>query len=583
MRRQVFFLVSAFLICFSASVASGEPEVRTYTYTASSLSTTADETPSAVTISPGQCQLLTKSFTLDAVSASQITRLRLESAMPNFLDLDLLDASKSGNTFSHEYQICVQPDAPCGSYDVEMTFIFLDALDSEVTRRNHTEVVVVPCAPLLPTAPGSLSANPVSSSQINLSWQDRSSNESGFKIERSFSLSSGFSQIAVVGENATSYSNIGLAPSTTYYYRVRAYNSSGDSGPSNTSSATTPPWDAPDDYGDSCSQATDISLNSSRNGRIDFPGDLDYFRISVPAEGQLRVFSSGSTDTWGGLHSSICTILEEDDDSGEGLNFLIQRDVTLGTYYISVRHLSSSGTGDYILNVEFYSEDLIVYPQLALGGGYEVALFLSNSTTTSWNGTVFLERGNGQGWYSAWNLNGIDRTGSSSFDVYLAPNATQKFVLTSKTGVSAGYLRITGKAGARVSDISSSFFYDVSVNGQLIDSIGIPAGVPSRQFICPVERNDEALTGFAWAPASPEAGFPIRLALYDSSGTLIRSVTVSFEGHSALFFHEVFDSFPDNFVGKVAVDSEAEIHLTVLRLCWTQSGFQLTSVPPSSK
>jgi hypothetical protein len=50
-----------------------------------------------------------------------------------------------------------------------------------------------------------------------------------------------------------------------------------------------------------------------------------------------------------------------------------------------------------------------------------------------------------------------------------------------------------------------------------------------------------------------------------------------------LFFHEVFDSFPDNFVGKVAVDSEAEIHLTVLRLCWTQSGFQLTSVPPSSK
>jgi hypothetical protein len=486
MRIQVFFSVSAFLICFSASVASGEPEVRTYTYTARSVSTAAGETPSAVTISPGQCQLLTKSFTLDAVSASQITRLRLESSMPNFLDLELLDASKSGNTFSHEYQICVQPDAPCGSYDVEMTFIFLDALDSEVTRRSHTEVVVVPC-------------------------------------------------------------------------------------------------DDEDDHGDSCSQATDVSLNSSRNGRIDFPGDLDYFRISVLAEGQLRIFSSGSTDTWGILHSSICTSLEEDDDSGEGLNFLIERDVTAGTYYISVRHLSSSGTGDYTLNVEFYSENSLVYPQLAVGGGYEVALFLSNTTTTSWNGTVFLERGNGQGWLTAWTLNGIDRTGSSSFDVYLAPNATQKFVLTSKTDVSVGYLRITGKAGARISDISSSFFYDVSVNGQLIDSIGIPFGVPSRQFVCPVERNGEALTGFAWAPASPESGFPIRLALYDSNGTLIRSVTVSFEGHAALFFHEVFDSFPDNFVGKVVVDSEEEIHLTVLRLCWTQAGFQLTSVPPSSK
>ncbi len=85
----------------------------------------------------------------------------------------------------------------------------------------------------------SFSAAAVSSSQINLSWTDNSSNESGFKIERSTSATSGFSQIATVGANATSYSNSGLSASTTYYYRVRAYNSAGDSGYSNTASATT--------------------------------------------------------------------------------------------------------------------------------------------------------------------------------------------------------------------------------------------------------------------------------------------------------------------------------------------------------
>jgi hypothetical protein len=89
-----------------------------------------------------------------------------------------------------------------------------------------------------PQAPSNLSASAVSSGQINLAWSDNSSNESGFKIERSTNGTS-FSQIATVGANVTTYSNTGLAASTTYYYRVRATTASGDSGYSNTANATT--------------------------------------------------------------------------------------------------------------------------------------------------------------------------------------------------------------------------------------------------------------------------------------------------------------------------------------------------------
>jgi hypothetical protein len=95
--------------------------------------------------------------------------------------------------------------------------------------------------PTVPAAPSNLSANAVSSSQINLAWTDNSSNESGFKIQRASSPAGPWTQIATVGANVRSYASTGLSASTAYYYRVCAYNNKGDSAYANTASATTSP------------------------------------------------------------------------------------------------------------------------------------------------------------------------------------------------------------------------------------------------------------------------------------------------------------------------------------------------------
>lgn len=90
----------------------------------------------------------------------------------------------------------------------------------------------------VPDAPSSLSATAVSSSQINLSWTDNADDEDGFKVERKEGAGS-YSQIATLGENVTTYNNTNLSASTTYTYRVVAYNTAGNSSYSNEANATT--------------------------------------------------------------------------------------------------------------------------------------------------------------------------------------------------------------------------------------------------------------------------------------------------------------------------------------------------------
>lgn len=93
-----------------------------------------------------------------------------------------------------------------------------------------------------PTAPASLAASVADSSQINLSWQDKSKNETGFKIERAPNVNNApgsWTNIATVGANVTGYYNTGLTLGTKYWYRVTAYNSSGNSAYTSQVSATT--------------------------------------------------------------------------------------------------------------------------------------------------------------------------------------------------------------------------------------------------------------------------------------------------------------------------------------------------------
>jgi uncharacterized protein (TIGR02145 family) len=100
--------------------------------------------------------------------------------------------------------------------------VLLGILFGGCQKNDDGTVTVVPLPPI------DLTATVISTTQVNLSWIDKSTNEDGFKIQRKTG-GGNFADIGTVGKDVTNYSNNGLTPNTTYTYRVYAFNNVGAS------------------------------------------------------------------------------------------------------------------------------------------------------------------------------------------------------------------------------------------------------------------------------------------------------------------------------------------------------------------
>jgi len=88
-----------------------------------------------------------------------------------------------------------------------------------------------------PLPPSSLDKTGSTTTSVSISWQDNSSDETGFYIERGDASASKFAQVGSTSGNTFNVS--GLTPSSNYTFRVRAYNGFGNSAYSNTLTAST--------------------------------------------------------------------------------------------------------------------------------------------------------------------------------------------------------------------------------------------------------------------------------------------------------------------------------------------------------
>ncbi|MFZ3201776.1 MAG: malectin domain-containing carbohydrate-binding protein [Candidatus Acidiferrales bacterium] len=154
---------------------------------------------------------------------------------PVLTNFDVFAASGAQNRAIIEQFL--EPANSSGQFVIAFTSVVNNSIVSGIEIDSSTSMSCT-----LPTAPSALGATAISSSQINLSWTASSSSCSvTYNVYRS--TTSGFTPSSAneiaSSVSTTSYSDTGLAASTTYYYLVEGTNSGGTSGPSNQASATT--------------------------------------------------------------------------------------------------------------------------------------------------------------------------------------------------------------------------------------------------------------------------------------------------------------------------------------------------------
>jgi len=181
----------------------------------------------------------------------------------------------------------------------------------------------IPCWLGTLSTPSSLTATVISSSQIDLTWTNVYG-ENGYKIERKITAGGTYEQIATVNADITLYPDTVLTQATTFYYRVRGWNTGGNTDYSPEASATTPtgPPGAP-----TLLSAVPISTTQIYLFWTDVGGEIDY-KIE-------RSFGAP------GAYVQIATV---------DANVTLYSDTTVtpsNTYYYRIRGWNPLGDGPY--------------------------------------------------------------------------------------------------------------------------------------------------------------------------------------------------------------------------------------------
>lgn len=269
------------------------------------------QNPVVQIISPADGLTLSGAVSIQVIATDNIGVTRVEFYIDNNLE-------GTDNSFPYSY-IWNSTTVADGSHII--TAKAYDAANNEGLS-DAINIVIINDDTESPTAPTNLTATAVSGSRVDLSWTASMDNMgvTGYSIARN--------GIALSTTAHTDYSDMTVAPSTTYNYQVTAYDAAANfSDPSNTVTVTTPDVAESQEVNIRVSQSSDDAEERISNGSV---------RFTSP---DLELTSDGSNNQVVGIRFQ---------------NVLIPKGATIISAYIE---FETDATDSGLTNLTFYGED----------------------------------------------------------------------------------------------------------------------------------------------------------------------------------------------------------------------------------
>jgi predicted outer membrane repeat protein len=205
------------------------------------------------------------------------------------------------------------------------------------------------------------------------------------------------------------------------------------------------------------------------------------------------------------------------------------------------------------------------YGHIAIGGGYQTIIMISNKSNSSWSGVGKATSNDSS---LAWLTTNIT----------LAPRQTTKIIFTAAGSVVTTGYQIDANSGSLNSSIAVTCFWQfLNSSSQLKDSIGVSQSQSAKKFTFPVELASTVNTGIAVRWRSTQTSSPISLTLYDNAGNQVQKVD-NISGEFSKFFGEFFTGVTSPFIGSLVAESSSEFYLVAARLDGADPNFQYTFV-----
>jgi hypothetical protein len=211
-----------------------------------------------------------------------------------------------------------------------------------------------------------------------------------------------------------------------------------------------------------------------------------------------------------------------------------------------------------------------VFPQIADGGGYVTELILLNPAATTIGGSLDFS-------FTA----ATDRGTAATFTYEIPAGGVWKLRTSgSRTDIQVGFAALTPAAGQTLPAAAAILRQSRGSNVEF--EAGVPAARPLTRAAMFGVTDAAHRTVFALVNRSAETA-TVRLTTYRANGTTAvptKTISLASNQHLARFLDEMIPELPNDFDGKVILESTSPVFVITLRTLVNASGsFLMTAMP----